>query len=191
MSPGRAALPALALLGAVGCTAPNPAFMMETPCEGGSRQCLTSPTTRRSRPVVCGRDDAGAPALLEERCPASASCQAGLCAPPQGAKGCARQGDCAKTEVCVPLVGEGKALGAFCLPAAAAIAAPGQECKQDEDCQSYLCLPFRTGSTGTLVNRCLKLCGAALDCQIPDECRSLNVTVTGVPGSIKSCLPSG
>jgi hypothetical protein len=178
---GRAALAALALLCAAGCTAPNPAYMMETPCEVGARQCVMSP--RRAYPVVCGRDDSGSLALLDERCPTPAACQAGLCQAPTGAKACARQGDCAKTEVCVPLVGEGRALAAVCLPAAAAIAAPGQRCELDEDCQSYLCLPFRTG------NRCLKTCATALDCEIPDECRSLNITVTGVAGAIKSCLP--
>ena len=178
---GRAALHALALPCAVCCTAENPAYMMGTPCEVGLRQCVMS--MRRDYPVVCGRNEAGNLALLDERCPTAATCQAGLCMAPAGAKGCGRQADCQKTEVCVPLLGEGKALATYCLPSAAALAAPAQRCDIDDDCQSYLCLPFRTGS------RCLKACATALDCEIPDECRSLNITVTGVAGAVKTCLP--
>lgn len=170
------------LLAATACTAPNPGFMMQMPCEAGLRQCVM--TARGAYPVVCGLDERGEMALLAERCPSSAACQAGLCVPPAGARGCTRQRDCDRGQVCVPLVTtEGRALEGFCLPSVAAGAEPGQRCERDDDCQSYLCLPFRTG------NYCLRTCRTAQDCNIPDECRELNITVTGVAGRIRSCLP--
>ena len=182
MTGGRAALLPFAVACLATCTAPNPTFM-ETTCDAGSRQCVVS--QGGSYPVVCTKDDGGRMALVQERCPVSAECQAGLCAAPVGAKRCTRQPDCEATQVCVPLVGEQRTLQSFCLPLPIAERAPQDPCSVDKDCKSYFCLPSSSG------NRCLKTCAAAEDCKIPDECRSLNITVTGVAGAIQTCLPRG
>lgn len=163
------------------CTATNPEF--DSPCAAGARVCVESPR-RASYPVVCGQNEAGKLALLDERCPGGI-CQSGLCASPPGAKSCGSQGDCSKGEVCAPLVtsSDFTTLAYFCLPAAQAPLTPGQRCDADEDCQSYLCLPYRNG------NFCLRACRTGQDCTIPDDCRSLNITITGVSGTIQSCSP--
>ncbi|MCS6914741.1 MAG: hypothetical protein RMK29_18835 [Myxococcales bacterium] len=181
MRTGRLAMAVLVIASA--CTAPNPDFMMQTPCQAGLRQCVMTP--RGNYPVVCGLHERGELTLLAERCPSSAACQAGLCVPPADAPSCTRQRDCRTGQVCVPLVAaEGRMLSGFCIPAGTGSAAPGQRCETDENCQTHLCLPFRNG------NYCLRACRADQDCDIPDECRELNITVTGVAGRIRSCLPA-
>lgn len=181
------ALPGFLVLSWVACTAPNPLYNSDGVCQPADRTCVDSPR-RPPYPVVCGLGPDGALSFQEERCPAGARCQEGLCVAPAGARSCAQkgQGECAKGEACVPLVSDATArtLGAFCVAAAtAAKAGPGEACEKDEDCQTYLCLPYLSG------NRCLRACRERQGCTIPDECRALNVTITGISGTIHSCAP--
>ena len=60
----------------------------------------------------------------------------------------------------------------------------GAECASDEECQSYLCIQHSRG------RYCLNACKVTADCKIPNQCRSFDVTVTGIRGTISSCSAS-
>jgi hypothetical protein len=153
-------------------------------CNLGDRQCATS-----GPPVaqVCGRDPTDALTLIDEPCPSSALCDSGRCVPGAGAMACSNQSDCTNGLVCVPLVTSAAMLSltSYCVPAASAqAAAPGAACSEDSDCQSYVCLQHSQG------RYCLQACAALQNCAANESCRSFDVTITGVQGSIMSCSPS-
>ena len=185
MKPRHAVLGLILILGAASsCTSPNPEYPNPTDCSPGERQCATPP---RDPPValVCGRDANDTPGFIEEPCPATTVCDSGLCTPGQGAPSCQSQLDCGAGEVCVPLVASAAApaLAMYCVPQASAAAAPGLACGKDSDCQSYRCLQHPTG------RYCLQACATPQSCSGGASCRTFNVTVNGVQGSILSCSP--
>lgn len=180
---GRATLFALALGVAAGCTGENPNYVPDGgSCSAGERTCLKTLSGLVS-PIVCGLDTTGALVPREERCPAPAVCSEGLCTAPVQARACERQEECQGGEVCTPLLTPSgpRGVASFCLRAGDGARAPGEACSADEECQSYLCLQHSRG------RYCLRACKTMGDCGIPARCRSFDVTVTGVRGTINSC----
>jgi hypothetical protein len=172
----------LAMLGlAAGCTSNNPDF--PTSCTPGERQCAA----QASPPVaqVCGRDQNDAPGYINEPCPTSTLCDSGRCVPPPAAPTCNSQSDCATGQACVPLVtsADQAMVALYCVPAASASAAAGAACNQDSDCQSYRCLQHSQGRF------CLQACATNQNCAAGTTCRTFEVTITGVQGTLLSCSP--
>lgn len=180
---GRATLFALALGVATGCTGENPEYVADGgTCHPGERTCVH---TLRGQllPIVCGLDVSGTLLPREERCPPQGACSDGQCTAPVGAQACERQQDCGANEVCTPLLTSAapRSVASYCLPASAGPKGLGEACIADEDCQSYLCLQHSRG------RYCLRTCKVVGDCKIPAQCRSFDVTVTGIRGTINSC----
>ena len=178
MRASRAAcLMVLGLL-ASSCTEPNPGYDPGTvPCEPGVRSC------DGNKLMVCV--DSSPPALqLERVCPAPSVCEQDQCAinsdpcPPA----------CAGSLVCAVFAVAGT-LGTYCaLPATTGLREPGQQCAQNEQCQSGLCV---TGGKNPV---CFRPC-AAKNRECPtiqpavQHCIDAKVTVNGVAGTVPACVP--
>lgn len=175
------------LSGLTGCTSPNPEYPVTETCTPGVRQCSAAAASAPQQVAqVCGRDADDRLTLIDEPCPLSAACTEGRCLSSPTARACQSNIDCAGSEVCVPLVQNsqsGPQLAQFCVPAANAPYKSAERCTRDSDCQSYRCLQHA-------VNRyCLASCAAVNVCQPGSQCRTFNVTVTGVQGMLRSCSP--
>jgi hypothetical protein len=75
-------------------------------------------------------------------------------------------------------------VSSFCVSSQPAPSAGAAACSQDSDCQSYHCLQLVQGKY------CLQGCVNDLNCQQPARCQTLNVTISGVQGTVKSCGPA-
>jgi hypothetical protein len=164
------------------CTTSNPDYPDAFACNPGDRMCGTA--TDRPVSLVCGHDATDSLAWVKEPCPIGTLCDStsATCAPAMGATPCQRQSDCSTGQSCVPLVQNG-ALSNFCVSNQPAAMPAGAACSQDSDCQSYHCLQQQNGLY------CLKACSSPSNCQLPAVCQTLNVTITGVQGTVGSCSP--
>jgi hypothetical protein len=161
------------------CTSANPDYPDAFSCTLGSRSCASPTAGQPAKPTVCGRDASDSLALLTESCPTAAACDSGRCTASVGAKSCQQQSDCASGQSCIPLV-SGSALALFCLQNSPANQPAGTACTVDSDCQSGFCLQHAGGRS------CLLACSGS-QCQRPAVCQTLNITVTGIQGTVGSC----
>ena len=184
---GRAGLLAVLALSVAACTTDNPEYQGPV-CEPGQRRCGTAVMgSGQAVAQVCGRAADDSVAYIDEACPLSAACDAGRCTAPAGARACRAQRDCDDAgQICAALVSSATqppAVAMFCVPKPAAAVAPGAACTTDSDCQSYRCLQHARG------RYCLQACEAGNQCATRASCLSLNVTISGVQGTVLTCSP--
>ena len=175
----RAALFALVpFVLAPACTEPNPNYDPDAAaalCERGQRRCGPAGQTQ-----VCVPQTEDVLVWTDDYCPADAVCAAGLCGPPAGAGTCERDADCG-ADLCVVFV-EGPTLGRFCAPATGSQAGSAP-CATHADCRSGLC---QTATGGKI---CFAACADTTDCTGTLTCQDAEVTVSGIRGTIRGCLP--
>jgi hypothetical protein len=167
-----------------GCTEPNPGYQPTpttpdgTPpeCQPSERQCSGRITQ------VCS----GAGSWLNERlCPEDSSCKAGVCVP--SGERCASEASCGVGRACSVFVdpANSSALATFCINTVG-LKAGTMPCTGDEQCRSGFCL-----QRGPL-SICFRACQERSDCTGKDQrCQTVYLTVNGVQGGVKSCVPGG
>jgi hypothetical protein len=175
----RAALLALVpVVLAPACTGPNPNYDPDAAaalCERGQRRCGAGGQTQ-----VCVPQTADELVWTDDYCPNAAVCAEGRCGPPAGATSCARDTDCG-ADLCVVFV-EGATLARFCAPATGSQAGSAP-CAAHADCRSGLC---QTANGGKI---CFSACADESDCSGDRTCQDAQVTVSGISGTIRGCLP--
>jgi hypothetical protein len=170
---------ALLACGACSCTGDNLRFQPPPPaCTGSAPSCIGQ------RPVDCVAADGGT-VLRAQPCPSAATCADGRCVPPDGATTCAREEECGPDGSCTALVDPASGtLRTFCVGAEGTLVGPAA-CERASECRSNLCLPTAKGGSSL----CYLACQSSRDCPPLYVCRTFNITITGIRGTISGCGP--